>query len=302
MRRLSLAPRNRWRLAAYRLGLPRRPPKPLRPIVLFSYHKAGTVLLHKVFTDLCTLFGWRFAVRYGRQDVLPAGADVILFAHSLIDPTAPDLPPFSGIRFMRDPRDVIVSGYLYHRRCREAWCINENLDPAPPIRYPQVPHVVTHYAETWKQAYLAGLGGRSYQANLLALSQKDGLLFEMARYAGWTIEAMAAWPADVPHVRDVRFEAVMANYSASWADIFTYLGLDGAAHRAALRVAAYHDLGRKGKRQLTRLDHVTSRTTTRWPAYFEPVHLEAFRARFGDALARLGYPDFDQQSEGWDHE
>ena len=30
------------------------------------------------------------------------------------------------IVLIRDPREIIISGYLYHKRCTEIWCINKN--------------------------------------------------------------------------------------------------------------------------------------------------------------------------------
>ena len=95
--------------------------KPKKPLYIFCYHKAGTVLLGNVFKDISQNFGWRFRAYRGKQNQQPRNCDIVLFCHSLVDFTNFH-NDYIGIHIIRDPRDIIVSGYLYHKKTSEKWC------------------------------------------------------------------------------------------------------------------------------------------------------------------------------------
>ncbi len=260
---------------------------PHRPWILFCYHKGGTVLLVKVFQTVADAFGLRFRALLGKPEGIPADADIVLLGHSLIGPG--DIPgDFRGVRFVRDPRDVLISGYLYHMRCDEKWCVNRDFDLAEPILHPRVPFSQEHRAEAWKRTYLESLNGKSYQDNLRELSQEEGILFELDHYGGWTMEAMGAWVGD-PRVLETRFETVMADYDGSFTGMFSHLGLEGDDLARALELARDHDLNRKSDRALEANPHVSSRDTTRWRNFFSEAHRTAFKERHGELLVELGY-------------
>lgn len=120
-------------------------------LYLCCYHKTGTILLANVFGEICREFGWRFEVDLGRVERIPPEGDVLLFAHSLVDFQREAPQSYVGAHLIRDPRDVIVSGYLYHKRCREEWCVHEAFDTREPIRYPNVQFSQQHRPESWKK-------------------------------------------------------------------------------------------------------------------------------------------------------
>jgi hypothetical protein len=155
-------------------------PDNLAQMLVFSTHKSGTSLAASVMNKIASRFGLTLLNRYGYVPIIDPAPDIVLLAHSLV--SALPARPFRAIRIVRDPRDIWVSGYLYHRRTAEGWCINTNFDPTPPITYPRVDFSFQHFPEPWKRAYLAGLAGKSYQQNLLDLCQEDGLAFELSRY------------------------------------------------------------------------------------------------------------------------
>lgn len=264
-----------------------RQPRKL-PIYLCCYHKVGTALLTKVFRDLCDEFGWTFKTVRGDCSTFPSDTDVVLFEHSLVDLSqAPQ--PYVGVHLIRDPRDVIVSGYLYHQRCHEKWCINTNFDLTEPIDYPQVPLSQQHRSPAWKRQYVQSLNQQSYQANLLARSPTEGLLFELHHYGAWTIDSMLAWDYQHSPCLELKFETVMADFDASFGAIFAHVGLTTEERQRALQVAARHDLNRMSSEQVQRNRHISSRQTQKWRNYFQAEHAIAFQERFGDALVTLGY-------------
>lgn len=265
----------------------RRNPRSI-PICLFCYHKSGTVLLSRVFRELSWRLGWRFAILNGRREGLVPATDVMLFTHSLVDLARID-EPFIGIHLIRDPRDIVTSGYLYHLRTQEPWCTNTDFQPTPPITYPRVPLSQEHRAESWKAHYLDSLNGRSYQQNLRDLNAEDGLAFEMSHYGAWTIESMLAWDYDHPKVLELRLENLMGNFDSGFSSMFQHIGLSGSAFATALRIAQRHDLGRKSASAIARMPHVTSAEPSKWQNHFTPRLVEEFKQLHGPALLKLGY-------------
>ena len=89
--------------------------------------------------------------------------------------------------FIRDPREIIISGYLYHKHtCKENWCISKN----------------ANYFEDWEHLFseeskllnkdILNKGklfskDESYQTKLNKMSVEDGIIFEMQNVAYLTI-------------------------------------------------------------------------------------------------------------------
>ena len=274
--------------------LPQKSPQPLEtPVYLFCYHKVGTILLAKVFREICSTFGWRFKSVIGRAEEIPSDADVILFMHSLVDLSQVERA-YVGVHFIRDPRDVIVSGYLYHKRCSEDWCVNQTHDTTEPIFFPNLPWSQQHKPEDWKRDYIESLQGKSYQQNLLNRSQSEGILFELNHYGTWTIESMLDWDYNNPRVKEVRFESVMRDFDGTFRNIFNHLSFSENQVKRALRIARKEDLSRKSDRQLRANKHVSSRDITKWKQYFDSANISVFRQRFGETLLKLGYEKDNQ--------
>ena len=151
-------------------------------ILIFSYHKTGTTLFDRVMRKLAERFGLSVTVQYGMAHHIDSHADIVLLPHSLSGFAL--ARPYRGVRVIRDPRDIWVSGYLYHCRTNEGWCVNTNFNPTPPITYPRVDFSLQHRPERWKRNWLARLNGKSYQQNLRERDRAAGLDFELAGYTG----------------------------------------------------------------------------------------------------------------------
>lgn len=273
---------------AKRIGLTRSHPQ----LYICCHHKVGTVLLHRVFETICMKLGWSFQGIYGLC-VRPPEAQVVLLAHSLLGFDLKQARPYRGIHVVRDPRDVIVSGYLYHKRCTEAWCINENFDLTPPILFPRVPLSQQHRPEEWKRQYLLRLANKSYQRNLLDRGEADGLLFEMQHYGAWTIESMLGWNYADPQLLELQFEALIGNFDETFRRIFAHCEFSKRQTEMALEIAQMQDLNRMSAQQLAERKHITTRQTSKWRPYFEDAQRKAFTEQFGDAAVRLGYENFE---------
>ncbi|MFC2175548.1 sulfotransferase domain-containing protein [Bacteroidota bacterium] len=257
-------------------------------IYIFSYHKVGTKLLAKIYQEICWQWGWNFKNIPGTVKDILSEIDVAVLLHSQVRVEGLS-QPFKGVHLIRDPRDILISGYLYHMRTTEEWCINEEFHTGDTISYPQVPYSQEHRSEEWKVSYLNGLNGKSYQNNLKALGQKDGILFEMERYADWTISEMAKWNYNDPRVLELKFEDLMSDMHSVSKTMLEFSELDEKQVALGLKIADRENILKKSEAEIDKHTHISSKNTTKWREYFDEDIKKAFIQRFGTILIDLGY-------------
>ncbi|MGH7155553.1 MAG: hypothetical protein ACREF3_16620 [Acetobacteraceae bacterium] len=260
----------------------------IRPqILLFTYHKSGTTLFNYVFRKLADRLGLSMTGLYGMTREIDPTIDIVLTGHSLLG--CEPLPPFRAVRAVRDPRDIWVSGYLYHLRTREPWCVNTDFDPTPPIVYPRVDFSFQHWPERWKRSWLARLDSRSYQQNLLDRDRDAGLAFELEGYTGCTLTAMRGWRSRGPEVLDVQLEEIERDFDGMMERVFRHLGLTEAECAMALDIAASEDISRMDDATLAANGHIHSRRLAKWRDVLSPAQIRMFERRYGDLITGLGY-------------
>ena len=260
--------------------------KPEKQIHIYTHHKIGTALTSKVFRDIATYYGLTFTDAPG-YNAHEENADIVHYWHSQVSDKIRE-SEHKGVHIIRDPRDVIVSGYLYHQRCKEEWCTNQNLSVSDDISYPQVDYSQEHLSKEEKVSYIDSLNGKSYQENLKSLSQDEGLVFEMDGFAGRTIVDLLNWREN-SKVLDIKFEDLLSEYDEKWRTIFTHLGFNGKHLRRASNFAKKHDLSRMSKDQIAKNKHISTGKITKWKGYFNKNIEEEYEKRFIDAHKKLGY-------------
>ncbi|MGD0102887.1 MAG: hypothetical protein ABSC06_02480 [Rhodopila sp.] len=238
-------------------------------------------------TKVSERLGLTLANHYGLVEQLDLGSDIILLPHSIL--RSPLDQPYRAIRLIRDPRDIWVSGYLYHLRCDEEWCRNTDLDPRPPIQWPQVDYSVTHWPEDWKRRYLERLRGKSYQQNLLDRSLADGLDFELEGYTSSTFTAMREWALNQADALDVKLEDVMSDFDGAMRCIFDHFGFTTAQSQAALEVARFEDVRRMDDVAMAERPQIYSRTISKWRDVLSATQIARFEELHGDLVCALGY-------------
>jgi hypothetical protein len=258
-------------------------------LFIFCLHKVGTVLFSKIMNGVGKKLGLRVKVLYGMVDQIDPRDDVVIFAHSLINVDLSKIP-HRGIRILRDPRDIWISGYLYHKRCDEPWCVNENFDLTAPIQFPRVPYSQQHRSEDWKRAYLEGLNGKSYQRNLLGLDDARGMEFEEDRYLAWTAEAMMNWKGTAD-TREVKLEEIAERFDEEMLRIFQHFGFDARETSIAVKIAAEHDTNRMSDEKIAKNNHIHSRSISKWRNTLTEEQLSRFDRRYGELIRTLGYAE-----------
>lgn len=241
-----------------------------------SYHKCLTVYYRRVMDAVfnrCLPWssGYRhynshldnFYRRYDRHRV------------ASINNRALDLDRLGGFRisrFVRDPRDLVVSGYFYHRRGAEPWTTVES--PT---------------ADDW---YFAngcvpdGLrsSGTSYATYLQSISEEEGLLAEL-EFRTFHFESMAQWPTDHPDIVTYRYEDLIGREVEVFRELFAFYGLSPIEKRLGSWFARRYSIQKR-----SRDPHIRNPASGQWRKHFTPRVRQAFDARYASLIDRLGYP------------
>jgi len=246
----------RQRVLAPLTGFPFNSRADRRFIVHCCHHKVGTVWFRNVLGGVGKHFGMAVHMSPGHT-WLP---ETEIFVQHDAELDLGTLPPFRGSHLVRDPRDVIVSGYFYHMRCDEPW--SKVPDPE--------------------------FGGLSYQEYLLSLDKEAGIHAEMAGRGGITIQDMAKWDYARPEILELRYEEMLGAEDAQWMRIFRHYGFrEKAAQKAAL-IARRYSLERPEYRAW-RTKHIRSGQPGDWRNHFSKGHRDAFKEHFPGVLRKLGY-------------
>jgi len=283
---LRKIPLNRWTFERFGLdpsGIRLRIANAGAPKVLcVSLPKAGTHLLERAICLHPRLYRKLVPTITGRELRRRGGAErffgrlrpgQVVMAHLRYDPRVPELLAAHGIKpvfMIRDPRDVVVSGYHYHLWTKERWA------HLPQEKY----------------------GGQSYQQHLKGLSKDDGLLAEIERSAGTVIRDMAAWDYNRPEFLELRYETVLADEDSEFERAFRFYGFSDDAVAYALQVVVEQSFRTKTGRAVGETatnSHLRSGAPGQWREQFGPQHVERFKELAGESLVRLGY----ETDDGW---
>lgn len=177
-------------------------------------------------------------------------------------------------RFIRDPRDLVVSGYFYHRRGAEPWC-----------------NVVSPGESDWATTNgnpPTRMGrNQSFAEYLRGLSEEDGLLAE-AEYRKHHFASMLRWPADNGSIRTYRYENIVGNEETVFRDLFSFYGVSWPERFLGLRLARKFAAGR----QSGSTAHIRDPKPAQWRKYFTPRISAYFAENYGAVVQRYDYsPD-----------
>lgn len=263
------------------------PPPRLTPrIVHCAHHKAGTVWFTRILSEIANTRGLTIASSYDGGSVpqsdiavysvvAPLSEEEVAIAfhgaphrrqaaaNDFMHRSGLQLGGFRGTHMIRDPRDMVVSGWYYHLRCTETWAIT--------------PH----------QRY----GGRSYQEILNDLGPHDGLMAEIEETTRRTLVHMARWNYEQPDFLELRYEDLLTNERVWFERVFQHYGFAEALARDSLAIADKHSRDNLPVGD----EHVRSGEPGEWRGHFKPDHIARFKKLTGHLLVDLGY----EQSLDW---
>ncbi|NHX28197.1 hypothetical protein HA397_30140, partial [Escherichia coli] len=136
--------------------------------------------------------------------------------------------PLKATCFVRDPRDLVVSGYFYHRRGAEPW--STKVDPTP-ADWEIVNGVIP-----------AGMpAGQSYADYLSGMEPEQGLLTEL-EFRTAHFDAMGAWNYEDPRLHLFRYEEILGKEEETFARFADIYDLNPRWRRVILNAARQHSL------------------------------------------------------------
>jgi hypothetical protein len=175
-------------------------------------------------------------------------------------------------RFIRDPRDLVVSGYFYHRRGAEPWTTVES--PTPEDWY---------FANGLVPEGLRD-SGLSFARYLQSLPEEEGLLAEL-EFRTLHFESMAAWPAEHPDIVVFRYEDILGYEAATFGVLFDFYGLSFVERRLGSWFARRYSIRRRAADP-----HVRDPASGQWRKHFTPRLRQVFDSRYAGLIRQLGYP------------
>lgn len=181
------------------------------------------------------------------------------------------LGDFRITRFIRDPRDLVVSGYFYHKRGAEAWC--NIIDPTEAdfkIVNGVIPDGMKH--------------GESYTSYLNSLSQEDGLIAEIDFRASH-FTSMRQWPQGDTRVKLFRYEDILANEVDVFASILRFYGVSWYDKALGFLLARRHS----ARNRISRTGHIRNPNPGQWNNLFTNKVTKHFVRKYTDILERYGY-------------
>ena len=241
-----------------------------------SYHKCLTVYYGRVLGGVfnrCRPWGAGYRHYNSHLDDFYDG--VLEDRVSSVNNRALDLgrlEPYRISRFIRDPRDLVVSGYFYHQRGAEPW--------------------VNIQAPTEEDWYFAngvvpeGLraAGTSFAQYLQSVPEEEGLMAEL-EFRAQHFESMARWPTTDPEISTYRYEDILGHEQDVFRELFGFFGLSAVERSLGMIFASRHSIGKR-----RRDPHIRNPTSGQWRQHFTPRLRQAFNARYSGLVSQLGYP------------
>jgi hypothetical protein len=246
-------------------------------LVHCAYHKCLTVYFKRVMDSVLNrCLPWSRGYRHFNSHLVDFYDGFRELRVASVNNRALDLgrlERFRISRFIRDPRDLVVSGYFYHRRGAEPW-----VEIAGPTD------------DDW---YLAngvvpeGMRGEkvSYAAYLRSLPEEEGLLAEL-EFRRAHFESMVAWPAAHSDIRTFRYEEIVGRETLVMRELFDFYGLSTVERGVGRYFASRYSL-----RRLADADaHVRNPASGQWRRHFTARVRRAFDADWAGLVKQLGYP------------
>lgn len=174
-------------------------------------------------------------------------------------------------RFVRDPRDLIVSGYFYHKKGTEPWTRikNPSLEDWKVVNG-NIPKSILNYKG-------------SYCDFLNKVPIEEGLLAEM-EFRKFHFESMQSWEKN-ENIRVFKYEDILGNESSVFKSIFKFYGYNDIISK----IAGYYAKKYSSPSFLKKDKHVRNTEATQWQSIFSNKILERFYEQYSDLLIESNY-------------
>lgn len=166
----------------------------------YSHHKCATGWTTSILMELCFHLGRRFEIAHGPEQYGETGGlkewvrnrdvEFLAYTNAEIDEVK-ELPLHRGFHVVRDPRDVLVSGYFSHKN--------------------------SHPTDNWPEL-------EEHRKALQSLSKEEGLLKEI-EFSWPFLDAMRRWDYDQEHILELKMETLTADPDTYFRRALRHLGV-----------------------------------------------------------------------------
>lgn len=176
---------------------------------------------------------------------------------------------FRITRFVRDPRDLVISGYFYHKRGAEPWfrMINPTNKYWEPING-NVPSSIT--------------SDQSYADYLSSVSVEEGLLAEI-EFRKHHIESFRKW-SDDERIKMFKYEDILGNEKKVFSEIADHYELTSQEKGRVVKFAQQFSL-----KNMSGQKHVRNPKPRQWKDHFTAKVNQYFNEKYSDILDSYNY-------------
>lgn len=236
------------------------PVPPGSPVIFVAtHHKVMTTYFNAVLRLLS--FGLKRQFQRVHIEQPAAGSQVVLSMHSKLD--LPKLGDYRGVHIMRDPRDMIISGYHYHKWTHEEWVHRPDDE------------------------------GVSYQQKLNSANKYDGLFMEINHFIFFYRKTLLDWDIEDPNILEIPYRDLMEDGRTDlYTQMFRHLGLEGHTLDLATDLMRLFEAKSRTGRQTGEVaakSHLRSGKSGQWQAELEQDHIDYIERELGPVLRKFGY-------------
>jgi hypothetical protein len=234
-------------------------------IIHCCYHKVATVFFMQILRNIAKEFDWKLQISFSEK-LTPISLDTNIFLQHNSEINLLEIPLYVGSHIIRDPRDMIISGYFYH-----LWC-----------------------SEEWVHRKKPRFNNRSYQEVLNSLSKEEGIAMEISRCKR-AINNMVSWDYFNPNIVEIKLED-LNDEKGVFTKIFQKYGFDEEQLEKALSIVerlGFEKIAGRKKGEEDQKSHFRKGVSGDWKNYFTPEHKKLFKEMYPEAVVKLGYEKDD---------
>lgn len=224
-----------------------------------THHKAMTTY----FVDVMRLHSMGLGIPFDVVNFQMPRPEARMFVSGQSNMDLKALAPYRGVHIMRDPRDMIVSGYHYHKWTTEAW----------------VHRLDDH--------------GRSYQEKLLEADPDTGIYMEINHFIFTYRDMLENWDLEDPDMLEISFSDLMGEgREPLYHQIFDHLGFEGKEHAYGVKLMRMFEAKKRAGKPGTAgsaKSHVRSAKSGQWKGLLKEEHLDYIDRELGPILKKFGY-------------
>lgn len=225
-------------------------------ILFLGHHKCASTWMFQILAEIATQIN--VGISQGNEN----NSDLIhVYSNSSINSLS-SYTNYKAIHLIRDPRDVVVSGYHSHKTSH--WLVPD-----------------------WKDLH-------DVRKKLNEIPLVEGIFIEI-EFLRKTFNEMYTFTYNDPHILELKFEDIET--PEFYSKIYSFLNLESynfstEQFNTIVEKNSFHNLsGGRAIGHEDRSSHYRKGLSGEWIQYFSPEIKEYFKSKFGALLVKLGYEE-----------